>query len=72
MGQGLNFTLNPKLRGQDFSISLQLHRGLVKSSGFRVFTLHPIVVPFGGSYLESYKVIPKRNHYGASGLDPKP
>ena len=27
--------------------------------------LGPIVVPFGGSYLESHKVIPKRNHYGA-------
>ena len=24
-----------------------------------------IVVPFWGSYLESYKVIPKRNYYGA-------
>ena len=27
----------------------------------------PIVVPFWGSYLESYKVIPRRNYYGASG-----
>ena len=27
----------------------------------------PIVVPFWGSYIESYKVIPKRNYYGASG-----
>ena len=26
-----------------------------------------IVVPFWGSYLESYKVIPKRNYYGAFG-----
>ena len=25
----------------------------------------PIVVPFGDSYLESYKVIPQRNYYGA-------
>ena len=25
----------------------------------------PIVVPFGGSYLEFHKVIPKRNYYGA-------
>ena len=25
----------------------------------------PMVVPFGGSYLEFYKVIPKRNYYGA-------
>ena len=27
----------------------------------------PIVVPFGGSYIESYKVNPKRNYYGAYG-----
>ena len=27
----------------------------------------PIVVPFRGSYLESYKVIPKRNYQGAYG-----
>ena len=26
-----------------------------------------IVVPFWGSYLESYKVTPKRNYYAASG-----
>ena len=26
-----------------------------------------ILVPFWGSYLESYKVIPKRNYYGAYG-----
>ena len=26
-----------------------------------------MVVPFWGSYLESYKVIPKRNYYGAYG-----
>ena len=25
------------------------------------------VVPFWGSYLDSYKVIPKRNYYGAYG-----
>ena len=29
-----------------------------------------IVVPFGGPYLESYKVIPKRNYYGAYGQLP--
>ena len=27
----------------------------------------PKVVPFGGSYIESYKVTPKRNYFGASG-----
>ena len=26
-----------------------------------------IVVPFWGSYIESYKVVPKRNYHGASG-----
>ena len=26
------------------------------------------VVPFGVSYIESYKVIPKRNYYGAYGF----
>ena len=29
--------------------------------------LGSIAVPFGGSYLEFYKVIPTRNYYGASG-----
>ena len=28
----------------------------------------PKVVPFGGSYLEFYKVVPKRNYFGAYGL----
>ena len=27
----------------------------------------PKVVPFGGSYVEFYKVIPKRNYFGAFG-----
>ena len=27
----------------------------------------PIVVPFGGSYLEPYKVVPKKNYYGDYG-----
>ena len=27
-----------------------------------------MVVPFCGSYLESYKAIPKRNYYGALGI----
>ena len=31
------------------------------------FTHRPMVVPFWGSYLESYTVIPKRNYYGAYG-----
>ena len=31
----------------------------------------PKVVPFGGSYLEFYKVIPKRNHFGAYGYGPR-
>ena len=28
-----------------------------------------IVVPVGGSYIESYKVIPNWNYYGASGYE---
>ena len=35
-----------------------------------VSTLRPKVVPFGGSYLEFYKVIPKRNYFGAYGYRP--
>ena len=36
-------------------------------SGLRSLPIGPIVVPFWGSYLESYKVIPKSNYYGAYG-----
>ena len=38
--------------------------------GSFIRTLLPIgpkVVPFGGSYIEFYKVIPKRNYFGAYG-----
>ena len=31
-----------------------------------------IVVPFGGSYLDSYKVTPKGNYYGAYGYVLRP
>ena len=31
----------------------------------------PIVVPFGGSYFESYKVTAKKNYYGAYGYSQK-
>ena len=45
--------------------------GLAFSRGFEVFVLRlpigPKVVPFWGSYLEFYKVIPKRNYFGAYG-----
>ena len=40
------------------AVSLELERILPKG---------PKVVPFGGSYLEFYKVIPKRNYFGAFG-----
>ena len=30
----------------------------------------PKVVPFWASYIESYKVIPKRSYFGASGYIP--
>ena len=33
----------------------------------RSLPIGPKVVPFGGSYLEFYKVIPKRNYFGAYG-----
>ena len=32
-----------------------------------IVPIGPYVVPFGGLYLGSYKVIPKRNYYGAYG-----
>ena len=32
-----------------------------------ILPIGPILVRFGGSYLESYKVIPKRDYYGAYG-----
>ena len=39
------------------------------SIGFvdNLLPIGPIVAPFWGSYLEFYKVIPKRNYYGAYG-----
>ena len=47
-----------------------LHRMLLHAPALYIVYKLPrgsIVVPFGGSYLESYKVIPKRNYYGAYG-----
>ena len=38
-----------------------------RSLGFRALPIGPEVVPFYGLYLESYKVIPKRNYLGAYG-----
>ena len=48
------------------------YSGIVSAKEFRAslgFRLPrgPIVVPFGGSYIEFYKVIPKRNDFGAYG-----
>ena len=37
---------------------------------FKVLPKGPIVVPSWGSDLESYKVTPKRNYYGAYGYLP--
>ena len=39
----------------------------VWSLGFRVSTYRPLNRSFCGLYLESYKVIPKSNYYGAYG-----
>ena len=36
-------------------------------SGEHGVPIGPKVVPFWGSYLEFYKVIPKRNYFGAYG-----
>ena len=52
--QATRFRMEP-LRFEGFDCSVEcLPRG-------------SIVVPFWGSYLESYKVIPKRNYYTAYG-----
>ena len=39
-----------------------------KLKGLKGLPRGSIVVPFWGSYVESDKVIPKRNYYGAYGL----
>ena len=36
--------------------------------GWHGLPIGPKVVPFWGSYLEPYKVIPKRSYYGAYGV----
>ena len=51
-----------ELRAQDELETSMLHVLLVHS-----LPIGRIVVPFGGSYLEFYKVIPKRNYFGAHG-----
>ena len=38
-------------------------RGNSTEFGMLALPIGPIVVPFWGSYLDSYKVIPKRNYY---------
>ena len=38
-----------------------------KTWGGVALPIGPKVVPFWGSYLESYKVIPKKNYFGAYG-----
>ena len=38
-----------------------------KVSRITTLPIGPKVVPFWGSYLEFYKVIPKRNYFGAYG-----
>ena len=39
----------------------------LRASGVWGLPIGPKVVPFWGSYLEFYKVIPKRNYFGAHG-----
>ena len=43
------------------------HSCTLKTTPFLLLPIGSIVVPSCGSYTESYKVIPKRNYYGASG-----
>ena len=38
----------------------------VQPPGLEALPRGPTVVPFWGSYIGSYKVMPKRNYYGAS------
>ena len=45
------------------AVPLQVFRAL----GFQGLPIGPKAVPFRGSYLEFYKVIPKRNYFGAYG-----
>ena len=54
------------------SIYVKIYLLVRKISGFvgipqAVFTHRPHRVPFWGSCLESFAIIPKRNYYGASG-----
>ena len=60
------------MEGRASKASSLLHDLLVRSSLTRAasnigFPIGPIVVPFWASYLEAYKVIPKRYYYGAYG-----
>ena len=66
----LGLFLNPNPKPMSGSgpglLGLGLFLGLRGGGGFGL----PIglkVVPFGGSYSEFYKVIPKRNYFGAYG-----
>ena len=52
-------------------ISRKGQRCKMSGSGLQDLPIGPIVVPFWGSYVESYKVIPKKNYYGAYG-QPRP
>ena len=57
------------LRDERFPCGFQASTTLapMSVSGLRTIPIGPIAVPFGGSYLEFYKVIPKRNYFGAFG-----
>ena len=54
-----------------WALAQSVDKRWVEGLGFGVYTqgLHS---PFWGSSLESYKVIPKRNYYGAFGKQNKP
>ena len=63
------FLWGPSARAQGLGFGFQGLGFRVSGLGVHVWGL-PIVsmvVPFCGSYLGSYKVVPKRNYYGAYG-----
>ena len=63
----------PQEAPQSYGVSGLPHTTVIAASGEALrgkvhgLPIGSIGVPFGGSYIESCKVIPKRNYYGASG-----
>ena len=67
-GGGFSFECGGEWLNLDFEslkFALHLRKKNVWGSGF--IPIGPKVVPFWGSYIEFYKVIPKRSYFGAYG-----